>query len=277
LDIGGNKFTEVKNIPKTVKYINCDHNSIKTLECSNLENLVELNCSSNRIAELNLYNLSSKFKILDYSRQYGIATLEYLNVTLINGIPDSIEILYCTNVDMVTLPKLPSNLKFLDCGKNNIKRLPKLPESLLCLDVTENENIKLGKMPKNLHCLRCEKCNLSKLNIKNSNLTTLMCNNNKLTNLELPNGLYSLQCSSNLLRELTLPETVIEVICNRNYITKIEKLPDCLVYLEVVGNNIKTFPNIPVNIYEIVKYYTEESSDVGEYYNYSISFDTISY
>ena len=47
-------------------------------------------------------------------------SLNYLNLTELPELPNSLERLYCYNNNLTELPELPNSLKELSCGNNNL-------------------------------------------------------------------------------------------------------------------------------------------------------------
>jgi Leucine-rich repeat (LRR) protein len=137
LEITGNKFRMLDNIPDSVEYLNCSYNQglvlnflnngLKILDCSNcyltkLDNLPpslkELTCSSNLINSLD--NLPCGLKIL-FCRDNQISYLDYL--------PDSLEILFVgSNKLLMNIDNLNIGLIELEC--KNCPKIKNIPVNL---------------------------------------------------------------------------------------------------------------------------------------------------
>ena len=72
--------------------------------------------------KLNLFNVECK-KII-YEDQKGESIKNHI-------LPDSLEILLCTDNGLTLLPKLPNSLKVLHCYCTKIKIIPSLPENII--------------------------------------------------------------------------------------------------------------------------------------------------
>ena len=121
-----------------------------------------------------------------------------------------LEILYCDNNYLISLPKLPPNLRLLSCRSNKLQSLPQLPQTLEYLFCSYNPLTSLPPLPPNLLNLYCDKTGLPSLPLLPSNLLHLYCIGNKLTYLPtLPPNLQKLYCSHNKLTSIPiLPESL---------------------------------------------------------------------
>jgi hypothetical protein len=144
------------------------------------------------LSEQNLNELPdlSKYTNLKY------LNCSYNNITLLNNLPDSLEVLICCSNSILCLPdQLPPNLIHLNCFLNAIHKLP--------------ENL-----PPTLKYLNCA-CNL-------------------LLNLpkRLPPNLIHLNCFGNYITHLSsLPNTLMYLDCYKNDLITLPYLPDTLVTL----------------------------------------------
>lgn len=123
------KITKIKNIPETIKKIQCNYNNINEIKDlpSSLE---ELYLTNNNLTKLDL-SVCNSLKKLHVSNN---------KLTSIIGLPTTLEQLICTNNDLQILDlDNMENLKMLYCDNNNnliIKNLPsnisnlKLPEKI---------------------------------------------------------------------------------------------------------------------------------------------------
>lgn len=123
-----------------------------------------------------------------------------------------LEILYCDNNYLISLPPLPPNLRILSCLSNKLRSLPPLPQTLECLFCSYNPLTSLPPLPPNLLHLYCDKTGLTSLPaVLPPNLLHLHCVGNNLTYLPvvLPPNLQHLYCSHNNLTSMpTLPQSI---------------------------------------------------------------------
>ncbi len=172
------------------------------------------------------------------------------NLTGIFGLPDSIKKLVCVDNNLSSIDNLPSSLKILFCSENDLKTLDNLPESLKILDCSINSNIKsLDNLPNGLVCLICRECHITSLDNLPESLEILNCSGNMITNLSnLPNKLKILYCNDLRLNDLNnLPNSLTNLSCMCSEITSIN-LPNGLIELYAVSNNIKILDSFPPNL-----------------------------
>jgi Leucine-rich repeat (LRR) protein len=79
------------------------------------------------------------------------------NLVSLPTLPDSLQILYCSDNKLVSLPTLPDSLQILDCYNNNLVSLPTLPDSLQILSCQYNNLVSLPTLPDSLQILYCDK------------------------------------------------------------------------------------------------------------------------
>ncbi len=65
-------------------------------------------------------------------------------------LPPSLEVLNCSNQELVSLPELPKTLKVLSCENNKLTRLPNLPDSLEILECDNNYIAIFPDIPKSV-------------------------------------------------------------------------------------------------------------------------------
>ena len=53
-------------------------------------------------------------------------TITQENIHLLDNLPDDLQILYCDNNQLTSLPKLPKSLQILYCYNNQLTSLPEL-------------------------------------------------------------------------------------------------------------------------------------------------------
>lgn len=121
-----------------------------------------------------------------------------------------LEILYCDNNYLISLPPLPESLRLLSCLSNKLRSLPPLPQTLEYLFCSYNPLNSLPTLPPNLLNLYCDKTGLYSLPPLPPNLLHLYCIGNNLTSLSaVPSTLQKLYCSHNKLTSIpTLPESI---------------------------------------------------------------------
>jgi Leucine-rich repeat (LRR) protein len=122
-----------------------------------------------------------------------------------------LEILYCDDNYLTSLPPLPESLRLLSCLRNKLRSLPPLPQTLEYLFCSYNPLTYLPQLPQNLLNLYCDKTGLNSLPVLPPNLLQLYCVGNNLTSLpKLPSTLQRLHCSHNKLTSMPkLPESII--------------------------------------------------------------------
>jgi Leucine-rich repeat (LRR) protein len=98
-------------------------------------NITVLKISGERLTELpDDIDKYTNLKELDCSNN---------QITSLNNLPPSLEILYCNHNQLVELPPLvsegkPPNLQMLDCDDNQLTSLPPLPSTLEYLNCDNN-------------------------------------------------------------------------------------------------------------------------------------------
>jgi len=106
----------------------------------------------------------------------------------VKSLPDltrfkNLEILYCTNNQLTSLPDLPQNLKELYCFYNQLTLLPTLPQNLKELSCSYNELTSLPTLPQNLKILRCYHNQLTLLPTLPQNLKTFIYHNSPISEI----------------------------------------------------------------------------------------------
>jgi Leucine-rich repeat (LRR) protein len=132
LEIDGNKFLTIENIPNTVEYLNCSYNPGINLDFGLPKGLKILNCSKCDLIKLD--NLSSGLKELT-----------------------------CSSNQITYLDNLPCELTILFCRENNLTYLDWLPDSIEVLFVGSNRLLKsLDNLNRGLKYLECDNCPINK-------------------------------------------------------------------------------------------------------------------
>ena len=111
------------------------------------ESLTTLNISSKELTELPSWvNECKKLKNLNCSHN---------NITDLDNLPITLEILYCEYNLITNLDNLPPTLNRLHCEFNQITQLDSLPQTLEMLNCTNNKITQLDKLPKKVKGLSC--------------------------------------------------------------------------------------------------------------------------
>ena len=184
------------------------------------------------VSDIDLYldSLSKDIKELDLSSK-GLKYLPELTSFT------NLEILYCSDNYLSSLPLLPENLKKLYCGWNELTSLPLLPKNLKRLFCFRNKLTSLPFLPEKLDTLNCDSNLLTSLPLLPKNLKILICNNNQLTSLPfLPEQIEDVCCIHNKLTYLPLlPENIRTINYCENPICEIAKFNK----LYVLKSNVK--------------------------------------
>ena len=145
----------------------------------------------------------------------GILTLDISNKG-IHSLPDltrftNLEILYCHDNHLISLPDLPEKLTLLSCYKNKLTFLPPLPENLEKLFCNNNQLTSLPYLPKNLK--------------------SIYCDNNQLTSFpHLPKKLTSFYYSNNPIYNIVYSESFIQTKQNIQIVNNFRYLYYCLKF-----------------------------------------------
>lgn len=138
-------------------------------------------------------------------------------------------------IDRFKTPYLPDlfyfkNLKELYCSFMELETLPPLPDTLEILEINNNRITILPQLP--------------------PNLIHLFCSHNKLTSLpSLPSALKLLNCSFNPIQNLPpLPLNLSDLSCVYNELTHLPPLPNRLESLVITGNKLTCLPELPYKL-----------------------------
>jgi Leucine-rich repeat (LRR) protein len=140
----------------------------------------------------------------------GVLYLDYGSISDLTGLQYfvNLQILYCRNNQLTTLPVLSEKLTYLDCSNNQISSIPSLSDSLNTFICSNNYLTGLPSLPNNLKVLKC--------------------NQNDLASIpSLPNSLLSLTCShqgGQLSALPPLPVSLLYLDCGYNYSISIPPL-----------------------------------------------------
>jgi hypothetical protein len=142
------------------------------------------------------------------------------NISDLTGIQyfDSLQLLYCGENLLTSLPDLPGSLTSLECEHNHLSTLPSLPNKLTVLNCFDNQLSSLPSLPDSLIYLVSRDNPLGSLPVLPNSLQWLNCINNQLTILPaLPNNVCNLFCGFNQFHSLpTLPDSLGSFWCNNN-------------------------------------------------------------
>ncbi len=219
-------------------HLECDYNSITSLDLSNNTAVEIVLCKDNNLISLNVRGCSSlKQLVCDRSNiSFGLTSLDVSDcvalTTLACGKNKSITSLdlshntaltglSCNQCSLFSLD-VSNNplLNYLECSYNNIPSL----------DLSQNQNLNfLNCMGNRIYNLDVSQCPV---------LKTLLCQYNILTSLDVTNNtsLQSLDCRLNLLTSLDVTQNtaLTSFYCNNNHLTS----------LELTGNTSITSYNI---------------------------------
>ena len=185
------------------------------------------------------YNFNDEEVFIDYDNKDFI----FKNIKKYHNL----KILHCDNKQLIELPHhLPNTLEILNCSNNLIKVLPALPESLIELNCSNNPLIKAPILPKNLlylifSSIDCSNKSEDKSEDKKENFNIFP---------KLPDNLRLLDCSYNKLSEFpeNLPDNLNDFICSYNKLVNLPVLPQSLQILNCFHNLLVKLPEIPDNL-----------------------------
>ncbi len=208
---------------KSLSYLNCYKNQIKSLELSGLTNLAILYLGFNDLQSLNLSGMTNLRHLHCDNNQ-----IVSLNLTGLANLKS----LHCDNnlLSSLNLSEF-TKLETLNCSSNQLPLLNLsglLNLKLLYCDNNKFLTLNLTGLP-NLEYINCSYNQIPSLNLSGLlNLKLLYCNNNQLTNLNLSGltKLEDLDCSSNQLSLLILSAlTKLEYLdCSSNQLPYLNAL-----------------------------------------------------
>ena len=123
LDCGGNKLTELPELPDSLTELICYQNQLTTLP--------------------------------DLPVSLTVLYCNYNDLTVLPELPANLTYLSCVFNQLATLPELPASLAELFCGSNQLTTLPELPTSLTALICYNNQLTTLPVLPNSLIELWC--------------------------------------------------------------------------------------------------------------------------
>lgn len=185
-------------------------------------------------------------------------------------------IFYCDNLDISSLSEIsfPPGVSFVSAKNNNLVDLVGLPESVVELQVSNNPGLTtLVGIPPNLEKLVVNNCSLSSFENIGNLIVRIYADNNMITTLEhlvACNNLRYLSVDYNQITSLFgLPLNVGELHIEHNLLTSFQYCSYYIIHLyaknnpglidlndlneaceklEISGNNIVTFANLPSNV-----------------------------
>ena len=162
-----------------------------------------------------------------------ILNLSALKLHTLPPLPDSVQILYCGNPNMVYIKSLPLHLKQLWAGNSQLRRLPPLPHSLTHLDISHTHIRTLPNLPTSLKLLYASSSSLECLP-------------------QLYTGIEILHLNSTPLKCIArIPESVKELNINSAQIGSLPRLPPRLRVLNMANTGIKVLPPLPVTLWAL--------------------------
>ena len=223
---------------RTLRNLFCRNIQLKILDLSGMPGLEILDCSENKIIELDLsrlaltelYCYNNKLTELDLSNQSGLTEL-YCHINRLTALhlPNQSELIelscYSNQLTELNLSNQPE-LSKLFCFRNQLTELYLPNQSALTALYCHINHLTELHLPNQLALteLSCFKNQLTGLDLSNqSDLTTLNCGSNQLTVLYLPNqsAVIELSCYTNRLTGLDLSNQsqLSKLNCRNNNIT----------------------------------------------------------
>ena len=214
--------------------------------CANRNGDTLLTLINHGFTDLTGIQYFKKVQHMVISQEYGLSVMPDLSatkhlkvfdcsdntLTLIQGLPDSLEQFNCSGNYLTSLPSLPTSLTYLDVSSNPLGVLPSiLPPKLYYLGCSYNNLTTIPVLPDSLTDLVCEVNQLTALPVIPSKLIQLDCRQNNLTTIPaVPGSLLYFNCSYNMLSELPrLPRSLSQLYCQHNF--NLSCLPNEITYL----------------------------------------------
>ena len=178
----GNQFTTngLGTLPSSLETLNCSYNKLtslsltgrsafKSLEIANNSDLTKLECQNNSLTTLNVNNCTSMQELnCEFN---SLTSLSLYNCT-------SLKNLYCSANQLTTMPSLPDAIEVVDASDNSFTG---------AMTITSKSVLKLLNVANSpLTRLECQNNALTALAISGcSELSYLDCSNNKLASLDV--------------------------------------------------------------------------------------------
>ncbi|MCL3780488.1 T9SS type A sorting domain-containing protein [Prolixibacteraceae bacterium JC049] len=203
MDVERKNISDMTGIEKFVNLVglNCNNNTIKSLNLGECINLLSLKCTQNSLENLDL-SKNTKLRLVEVFSNYNLSHIELgnnPNLSQLNVIRNKL-----SSLDVTSLP----NLRYLFCSSNKIENL----------DITQNQK---------LISLSCGNNRLGFLDVShNLDLQYLICDGMRLKSLNVEKNilLKSLHCSYNNFGSLDISKNInLETLwCVRSNLTKID-------------------------------------------------------
>ncbi len=202
--------------------LDCNHNSISTLDLTALTSLVEVTCNDNQLTSLNVSGLTALGRV-DCSNNL-LTSLDLSSAT-------SLGQLWCYNNQLTTLLfNCPATLGSLYCNSNQLTSINVTGYNALSqLKCSSNQltSLDVSGIPY-LITLYCFDNPLTYLNFTNcGSLDDISCGGALLTSLDLtglPLNVATLDCSYSLISSFIAPSVIriSDFICNNNQLTTLD-------------------------------------------------------
>lgn len=186
--------------------------------------------------------------------------LNSLGLHSLNGIEHftNLEVLFCKNNQLVSVPTLPPSLLEIDLRSNSIQSIAPLPDNLIKIDIRYNELDAIPPFPNNIQDLKICFNNLNVLPNLPDSLKVFYCAYNNFESLPiLPQFLEQILCYNNQLHSLgTIPESLEVLRAQNNLIEVVPELPMSLHTLDLSGNPIVCVNEYPPQFIEELSEYS---------------------
>lgn len=220
--------------------MDANHNLVTSSTYLNLQNVGTIYVSA--IKNLEGLQYFTGLKSFIYTGTYYTSPVKLT----IPALPNSLDSLYLTGLDVATLPALPTSLTYLSLNNNKLTGLSALPNTLLYLNCNTNKLTNLPALPNSLTTIECYNNQLATLPSLPNSLTAIYCHANQLTTLpNLPSSLTTLGCTANHLTALPTLPSLKFLSCGNNFLSTLPSLPNSLENLYCANNQLTTLPTLP--------------------------------
>lgn len=222
LSAADNQLSALPNLPNGLRNILLEQNQLTALP-QLPDSLQILSIGRNNLTQLP--QLPSELKQLT----------AYINqLTSLPSLPSGIWGIQVAQNQISSLPTvLPDSLQMLDCSDNPLISLPPLPQKLRDLFLDETGVSILPPLP----------ATLSRLDFSDTDVSALPA---------LPNELRSMRMSRTLVTSLPLlPDSLGFLSAGNCLIASVNSFPENLLQIELDSNNIACFPPFPANLWGI--------------------------
>lgn len=222
---------KIKNIPPTVKVLNCSNLRLDDLSDNCIESIETLFCENCSLKKNNYWPKNLKFLCCSKNNFDNLDQLDDC---------DKLETLICNWNKITQLDCLPKNLISLSCNSNKLVKLDNLPASLKYLDCSDNMLVELSNLPGGLIGLVCMG-NISNLDFIPETIVYMEISSTELKNLDnLPNSLKSLSLTRcpNLKSICRLPNNINFIMINNCYkLQHIDKIPESIIIFNLLQDH----------------------------------------